>query len=178
MAEPRVPGSEPDDHLELPCGKTLDPHEIDLGMREYACSCGETHAVVTDVHPPSRFFPESFVVVLQELVETDDEFDEFGTPHLLGVTMEEFPEAVVTHDASDDGAVGYSMLWVTDFDARRLHEIVVELVVELMEHAISHAEDDAAITEFEEQMLEFDVSEFVEQYRRQREFESEHDRAL
>ncbi|TYL38109.1 hypothetical protein CV102_12945 [Natronococcus pandeyae] len=178
MAEPRVPGSGGDDQLELPCGETLDPHEIDLGMREYTCSCGESHAVVTDVHPPSRFFPESFVVVLQELVETDDEFDEFGTPHLLGVVMEEFPEAVVTHDASDDGAVGYSMLWVTDFDSRRLHEIVVELVVELMEHAISHAEDDTAISEFESQMLEFDVSEFVEQYRRQREFESEHDRAL
>ncbi|AGB37860.1 DUF5815 family protein [Natronococcus occultus] len=178
MAEPRVPGPDPDDRLELPCGNSLDPHEIDLGMREYTCSCDETHAVVTDVHPPSRFFPESFVVVLQELIETDDEFEEFGTPHLLGVVMEEFPEDVATHDASDDGAVGYSMLWVTDFDARRLHEIVVELVVELMEHAISHAEDDTAVSEFERQMLEFDVGEFVEQYRRQREFESEHDRAL
>jgi hypothetical protein len=178
MATPRVPGSGGDDSLELPCGESLDPHRIDLGMREYACDCGESHAVVTDVHPPSRFFPESFVVVLQELIETDDEFEEFGTPHLLGVVMEEFPETVVVHDASDDGAVGYSMLWITDFDSRRLHEIVVELVVELMEHAISHAEDDAAVTEFESQMLEFDVSEFVEEYRQLRDFESAHDRAL
>jgi hypothetical protein len=67
---------------------------------------------------------------------------------------------------------------VTEFDARRLHEIVVELVVELMEHAVSHAEDESAVAEFEEQMLEFDVAEFVDAYREQREFESEHDTAL
>lgn len=178
MAEPRVPGPTDDTHLELPCGESLDPHQIDLGMREYTCSCGETHAVVTDVHPPSRFFPESFVTVLQELVETDDEFEEFGTPHLLGVVMEEFPEAVGTYDGSDDGAVGYSMVWVTDFDARRLHEIIVELVVELMEHAISHADDDAAISTFESQMLEFDVGAFVDEYRQHRDLESEHDRPV
>ncbi len=177
MAEPRVPGPR-DDHFELPCGYHLDPHTVDLGMREYSCDCGETHAVVTDVHPPSRFFPESLVDVLRETIDTDDEFDQFGTPHLLGVVMEEFPEAVAVHDAAEDGAVGYTLLWATDFDARRLHEIVVELVVELMQHAISHAEDDASVTDFESQMLEFDVSEFVEQYRRQRNFESEHDRAL
>ncbi|NUB89598.1 hypothetical protein HT576_00930 [Haloterrigena sp. SYSU A121-1] len=178
MAEPRVPGSGGDRHLELPCGNSIDPHEIDLGMREYSCPCGASHAVVTDVHPPSRFFPESLVAVLRETIEPADEFEEFGTPHLLGVVMEEFPEKVRTYDASDDGAVGYAMLWVTDFDSRRLHEIVVELVVELMEHAVSHADDAAAISEFETQMLEFDVEEFVDQYRRQREFESEHDRAL
>ncbi|WP_247002471.1 DUF5815 family protein [Halosolutus gelatinilyticus] len=177
MAEPRVPGPR-DDHLELPCGETLDPHEIDLGMREYACTCGRRHAVVTDVHPPSRFFPESLVAVLQETIEPADEFEEFGTPHLLGVVMEEFPEKVAVHDASDDGAVGYAMLWVTDFDSRRLHEIIVELVVELMEHAISHADDDAAIADFESQMLEFDVSAFVDEYRRQRDFESEYDRPI
>jgi hypothetical protein len=34
------------------------------------------------------------------------------------------------------------------------------------------------MAEFEEQMLEFDVSEFVEQYRAQRDFESEHDTAI
>ncbi len=70
------------------------------------------------------------------------------------------------------------MLWVTDFDSRRLHEIIVELVVELMEHAISHAEDDSAISEFETQMLEFDIGEFVDQYRAQRNFESEHDQPM
>ncbi len=178
MADPRDPGSDSGDRLALPCGERVDPHEIDLGMREYACPCGDAHAVVTDVHPPSRFFPESLVAVLQETIDTDDEFEEFGTPHLLGVVLEEFPEEVVVHDASDDGAVGYTLLWVTDFDARRLHEVVVELVVELMEHAISHAENDDAVTEFESQMLEFDVAEFVDQYRRQREFESEHDQPL
>ncbi|RQG99740.1 DUF5815 family protein [Natrarchaeobius oligotrophus] len=178
MVEPRVPGSGGDRRLELPCGEAIDPRDVDLGMREYTCSCGARHAVVTDVHPPSRFFPESLVAVLQESIEPADEFDRFGTPHLMGVVLEEFPEKVVVHDASDDGAVGYAMLWVTDVDARRLHEIVVELVVELMEHAISHADDDAAIAQFESQMLEFDVSEFVDQYRNQREFENEHDRAL
>ncbi|WP_049922880.1 DUF5815 family protein [Halopiger djelfimassiliensis] len=178
MAAPRVPGSGDERRLELPCGETLDPHEIDLGMREYTCACGTRHAVVTDVHPPSRFFPESLVAVLRETIDTDDEFEEFGTPHLMGVVLEEFPDRVVAFDASDDGAVGYTLVWVTDFDARRLHEIVVELVVELMEHAISHADDDDAVSEFETQMLEFDVSEFVEQYRRQRDFESEHDRPV
>ncbi|RQG90362.1 hypothetical protein EA462_08155 [Natrarchaeobius halalkaliphilus] len=178
MVEPRVPGSGTDRRLELPCGETIDPHEIDLGMREYTCSCGTAHAVVTDVHPPSRFFPESLVSVLRETIETADEFDQFGTPHLMGVVLEEFPDRTAVHDASGDGAVGYSMVWISDFDARRLHEIVVELVVELMEHAISHAEDDHSRTQFESQMLEFDVSEFVDQYRAQREFETEHDRAL
>ncbi|AGB30535.1 hypothetical protein C488_07242 [Natrinema pellirubrum DSM 15624] len=178
MAGPGAAGADGGDRLELPCGTHLDPHEIDLGMREYDCPCGDSHAVVTDVHPPSRFVPESLVTVLRETIDTDDEFEEFGTPHLLGVVLEEFPEAVVVHDASDDGAVGYTLVWVTDFDARRLHEVVVELVVELMEHAISHADDDAAVSEFESQMLEFDVEAFVEQYRREREFESEHDRAL
>jgi len=47
-----------------------------------------------------------------------------------------------------------------------------------MEHAMSHAGDDDAMAEFEEQMLQFDVSEFVETYRRERDFESEHDRAV
>lgn len=65
-----------------------------------------------------------------------------------------------------------------DDDTGRLHEIIVELVVELMEHAISHAEDDGAISEFETQMLEFDIGEFVEQYRAQRNFESEHDQPM
>jgi len=52
------------------------------------------------------------------------------------------------------------------------------LLVELMEHAISHADSTEAMSAFEEQMLEFDVSEFVEQYRDEREFETEHDQAI
>ncbi|WP_255168711.1 DUF5815 family protein [Natrononativus amylolyticus] len=177
MAEPRVPGGE-DTTLELPCGIRVDPRDVDLGMREYSCSCGDTHAVVMDLHPPSRFVPESLVDVLRETVETDDDFDEFGTPHLMGIVLEEFPEQVAVYDASEEGGVGYTLLWMTDFDSRRLHEIIVELIVELMEHAVSHADDEATMTEFEQQMLEFDVSEFVEEYRRMRDFESEHDRAV
>ena len=177
MPEPRVPGGASDE-LSLPCGESVDPRALDLGVREYDCDCGAAHAVVMDVHPPSRFVPESLVEMLRETIETDDEFEEFGTPHVMGVVMEEFPEQIESADKSDDGNVGYGLLWVTDFDSRRLHEIVVELLVELMDHAISHADSDAAASEFEEQMLEFDVAEFVEQYRAQRDFESEHDAAL
>ncbi|WP_435333774.1 DUF5815 family protein [Haloarchaeobius sp. TZWWS8] len=176
MTEPRVPGGSGTE-LSLPDGPTVDVGRIDLGMREYV-EDGEHYAVVMDVHPPSRFFPESLVAVLQETVEPADEFDEFGTPHLMGMVMEEFPQKVASADVSDDGTIGCSMVWLTEFDDRRLHEIIVELVVELMEHAISHAEDDSSVSEFERQMLEFDVSEFVEQYREQRDFTSEHDRAL
>ena len=173
METPRVPGES--DALSLPCGRSVRPTEIDLGMREYACSCGDAHAVVTDVHPPSRFFPESVVETLRGVVDTDDEFGEFGTPHLMGIVMEEFPEEVVAEDVSEDGEVGYAVLWVTDFDSRRLHEIVVELVVELMEHAMSHADDTNASADFEEQMLSFDVEAFVDEYRDERDFEDEYD---
>ena len=173
MTGPRVPGDDPDDpRIELPCGERLDPRSVDLGMRAHRCRCGERHAVVLDVHPPSRFVPESLVEVLQELIETDDAFDAFGTPHLLGLVIEEFPEAVAVHDASDDGTVGYALLWVTDFDDRRLHAIVVELLVELMDHAVSHA-DDETVAAFESQLVEFDVEAFVDEYRRVRDFDGE-----
>ncbi|WP_254863741.1 DUF5815 family protein [Halovivax gelatinilyticus] len=179
MTEPRIPGEGAGpERLELPCGESLDPRSIDLGMREYRCSCGEAHAVVQDVHPPSRFFPESFVEVLRELIETADDFETFGTPHVLGIVLEEFPEAVVVHNAEGDGTVGYALLWVCDFDSRRLHEIVVELVVELMDHAVSHAEDESAISEFESQLERFDVEAFVEEYRRVRDVDSPHDRPV
>jgi hypothetical protein len=62
---------------------------------------------------------------------------------------------------------------VTGFDSRRLHEVVVELVVELMEHAVSHSDDESAVASFEQYMLEFDVSAFVEQYRAERDLERE-----
>ncbi len=168
MPEPRVPGGRGDE-LELPCGRTKYVHDFDLGMREFDCSCGESHAVVMDVHPPDRFLPEFLVEVLQEAIETTSaEMPEFGTPHLLGIVLEEFPNKVVSNDASNDQDVGFSMLWVSDFDSQRLHEIIVELVIELMEHAVSHGEDENALTQFEQQMLEFDVSEFVSEYRAQR----------
>jgi len=172
MAEPRVPGGS--DALELPCGETVGVGEFDLGMREFECPCGDTHAVVMDVHPPDRFLPEFLVEALQEAVETtSEEMPEFGTPHVMGIVLEEFPEDVTSRDASDDGDVGYALLWVTAFDSRRLHEVVVELVIELMEHAVSHADDESALTEFERQMHEFDVGEFVERYRAERDFEAD-----
>ncbi len=173
MTTPRVPG---DEAISLPCGESVSLAALDMGMREYACSCGERHAVVMDVHPPSRFVPESIVEVLRETVETADDLGEFGTIHIMGIVLEEFPERVVAEDVSENGQVGYSMLWLTDFDSRRLHEIVVELLVELMEHAISHSEDSGATTEFERQMLDFDIEAFVSEYRAQRDFESEFDR--
>ena len=172
MPTPRVPGD--DDRLELPCGETVRPVDLDMGLRELGCACGERHALVVDAHPISRFVPESIVEVLSETVETDDEFPEFGTPHVMGMVLEEFPEDVAVADVADDGRVGYALLWVFAFDARRLHEVVVELLVEMMEHAASHG-DSATAERFEEQMHEFDVTAFVEQYRRERSFDSEFD---
>jgi len=172
MAEPRVPGD--DGTLELPCGESVHAHDLDMGLREIRCGCGATHAVVVDVHPPSRFVPEEIVAALRETVETDDAFPEFGTPHLMGMVLEEFPDRVAVADVADDGTVGYAMVWVTDFDSRRLHEVVVELLVELMDHAASHGDDDTA-AQFEREMREFDVEAFVEQYRDAREFESDTD---
>ncbi len=173
MVQPRVPGGD-EDALELPCGESVRLGALDLGMREYHCDCGATHAVVMDVHPPERFLPEFLVDVLREAIETtSEEMPEFDTPHLLGIVLEEFPEGVVAHDASENADVGYAMVWVADFDARRLHEVIVELVVELMEHAVSHANDEAALTAFEEEMAAFDVTEFVERYRAERDLEAE-----
>lgn len=164
--------------LELPCGARKRVRELDMGVRDFACECGHTHGVVMDMHPLSRFVPEFLVEVLRETVETTDEFEQFSTAHAMGSVMEEYPERVVAADVAEDGTVGYALVWVTDFDSRRLHEVVVELVVELMEHAISHAEDDAKVSEFEAQMHSFDVETFVEQYRNERELESEHDTAI
>jgi hypothetical protein len=175
MTEPRVPGTEEDDDwVDLPCGERAHVKDFDLGMREYACSCGDAHAVVMDMHPPSRFFPESIVEVLTEIVEPadSDEFEEFGTPHMMGAVMEQLPEEVVAVDAANDGSVGYALLWVTDMDARELHDDLVELMVELMDHAVSHA-DDAAAAQFEEQMADFDVAAFVDAYRGAREWDDE-----
>jgi hypothetical protein len=173
MPEPRVPGGR-GEVLDLPCGERVAVRDLDLGMREFACDCGERHAVVMDVHPPERFLPEFLVDVLREAVETtSEEMPEFDTPHLLGIVLEEFPEAVVSADVSDDGEVGAGIVWVADFDSRRLHEVIVELVVELMEHAVSHADDGAAVSEFERQMLEFDVPAFVEEYRAERDLGEE-----
>ncbi|MDX1747341.1 MAG: DUF5815 family protein, partial [Halobacteriales archaeon] len=93
--------------------------------------------------------------------------------HLMGMVLEEMPADIGVVDASEDGNVGWTMAWVAQPDARRLHEIIVELVVELMDHALSHAEDATAVEEFEAWMHEFDVPTFVEQYRTDRETHAE-----
>jgi len=175
MPEPRIPGSGSGDEVALPCGETVDVSGFTMGTREFDCECGESHAVVMDVHPPSRFLPESLVEVLREAVDADDAFEEFGTPHLVGMVIEEYPDDVRSIDRSDDGSVGFGLVWIATFDARRFHEIVVELVVAMMDHAVSHADDESAVSEFERRMREFDVGEFVDQYREQRGFESEFD---
>lgn len=177
MPDPRVPGSAGDSTVELPCGETIEVGDLNLGMREYQCACGETHGVVMDPHPLSRFLPESAVATLGEAISVapDDEFEEFGMPHMMGIVMDDYPEDVVAHDASRDGTVGFALVWITDFDSQELHRIVVELMVEIMEHAVSHAEDESAMAAFEEELLAFDVEEFVEEYRALRDFEDEFD---
>jgi len=176
MPEPRVPG-QPDEILDLPCGEQIHAHDLDLGVREFACDCGEDHAVVMDVHPLGRFVPEFLTETLRETIRTDDEFDQFTTAHALAMVREEYPEEVATADLPGDGDVGYGLVWVASFDARELHEIIVELLVEMMEHAISHA-DGSSAEEFERKLDAFDVEEFVDEYRKKREFEDEHDTAI
>lgn len=180
MSEPGVPNPEEDGGreeggVELPCGERIERGDLDLGMREFGCACGETHAVVMDMHPLGRFFPEDVVDVLREAVEPSekDEFDEFSTVHLMGAVREEFPEDVVAVDASANGDVGYAAAWVADFDARTLHEYAVELMVELMEHAVSHGTEASAQSEFEAQMVEFDAAAFVEEYRAERDWDAD-----
>ncbi len=157
----------------LPCGEQVRVPELDMGMREYECSCGNRHGVVMDVHPPERFLPEFLVEVLQEFVEPADDMPSFGTTHLMGLVLEEFPDEIVVKDTSGDGTVGYAMVWITSFDSEELHRVVVELVLELMNHAVSHAEDTAAVSEFEAQLNEFDIDEFVRQYREERGFSAD-----
>jgi hypothetical protein len=177
MPDPRVPGSA-DDSLDLPCGETLHPHTLDLGMREISCACGQTHAVVMDVHPLGRFVPEFLVETLRSTITTDDDFEEFRMAHALAMVREEYPDEVAVADCSGDGEVGYGLVWGTEFDSRKLHRTVVELIVELMEHAISHVEDDPAVEEFEAQLAEFDPETFVDVYRRERNFDDEYDTAV
>ncbi len=163
--------------IELPCGETVPVSEIDLGRRKLECDCGTRHAVVLDVHPPTRFIPDTLVETLRAVIETEDEFETFGTAHLMGLVLEEFPESVVTYDATERDDRGYALAWITEFSPRRLHEIVVELLVELMDHAMSHA-DEEATTVFQESLAEFDVETFVTEYRRQREFTTPSDRPV
>lgn len=177
MPEPRIPGSV-DEEITLPCDRTVAVDTFDMGMREFVCTCGDTHAVVMDVHPLGRWIPESIVGILTDVIEPSDEYDQFGTIHTMGIVLEEFPEAVSVADVSENPSVGWALLWVTEFDARRLHEIIVELLVELMDHAIGHADDPDIHSSFEEQLASFDVEAFVDAYRDAREFDGPADRAV
>lgn len=174
MAEPRVPGGT-DESIELPCGEMVHTHDLDLGMRELSCACGEDHAVVMDIHPLGRFVPEFLVETLRSTIATDDEFEEFSTAHALAMVREEYPDDVAVADCSGDGEVGYGLVWVSSFDSLELHRTVVELLVELMEHAISHVEAGPTVEEFEDQLEEFDRDAFVDAYRRERGFDDEYD---
>jgi len=176
MPLPSVPG-ESDDELVLSCGAEIDPYDLDMGMREYECDCGETHAVVMDVHPLGRFIPEFLVETLRETITTDDDFEEFSMPHAIAMIREEYPDEIAAADLSGDGHVGYGLVWMTDFDSRELHETVVAEVVDLMEHAISHADDGPTVQEFEQQLEAFELETFVDAYRAERDFESEYDTA-
>jgi len=160
--------------MRLPCG-TMVPHRVfDLGMREYTCRCGAAHAVVMDVHPPDRFLPPFLVEILEETIEpTSEAMPTFGTPHLMGLVIEEFPEAVTTADVSEDGQIGAGIIWVTSFAARRLHVIIIELIVEVMDHAVSHSDDPDLVASFEAELAAFDVNEFVDIYRKERELTAE-----
>lgn len=177
MGTPHAPGS-PRGALELPCGLEVQLDEFDMGMREYQCACGERHAVVMDVHPLGRWIPESIVDILATVIEPRDDHETFDTIHLMGIVLEEFPDKVTVQDASEDPSVGWALLWVTSFDTRRLHHVIVELLVELMDHAIGHSEDEDVQTTFQGQLTEFDVEAFVEEYRSVRDFESERDRPV
>lgn len=171
MGDPHVPGAT-GESVELPCGREVTVDEFDMGMREYACTCGDAHAVVMDVHPLGRWIPESIVAVLESIVEPADEYDTFGTIHVMGMVLEEFPEAVVVRETGEDHSVGWALLWVAAFDARRLHELVVELLVELMDHAVGHSDDPAIQREFADRLDAFEVTEFVDTYRENRDFEA------
>jgi hypothetical protein len=161
------------DRLDLPGGGTLPVADLDLGMRSVTVD-GTTYAVVMDVHPPSRFLPEELVETLEAVVEPTDG-SAFGIQHLMGLVVEEYPDRVAWADASDDGRVGFGAVWVSNLTPRELHRVVVELVVELMEHAVTHADDDAVAAEFEDQLRRFDVETFVDRYREERDFEDEFD---
>ena len=177
MSEPRIPGANGSD-LELPCGHSVDPDALDLGMRAYRCDCGDHHAVVMDVHPLSRWIPESVEAVFTETIETADDHQAFSTIHLMGLVLEEYPESVVAADMTEHDALGCAMLWITTFDARRLHIIIIELLVELMEHAMSHAADTETQATFEADLFAFDVDAFVDAYRTERDFHGPSDQPV
>ena len=51
--------------------------------------------------------------------------------------------------------------------------IIIELIIEVMDHAVSHSDDTGLIAGFEADMAEFDVAEFVDTYREERELSAD-----
>ena len=176
MTTPQIPSD--DDSITLSCDRTVSREHFDMGMREFDCSCGNTHAVVMDVHPLSRWIPESVSEIFRDTIEPSDEFVEFGTIHLMGIVLEEYPEAITVVNATDDPTVGFAVLWISDFDARELHRIIIELLVTLMDHAVGHSDNPTIQSTFDEGLQEFDVEAFVDQYRGDRDWSDERDRPL
>lgn len=129
-------------------------------------------------HPPTRFLPKALIETLRATTETADSFEEFGMAHLIGLLIETEPELVTTIDASEHGNVGFALAWITTVDARTLHERIVARVLDVMEHAMEHADDDKAQTEFEAERKQFDIETFVTEYRQQREFKGPSDTAV
>lgn len=177
MSDQQIP-HENSETLSCPNGTTVRLDQFDMGMREYSCPCGSTHAVVMDVHPLARWIPEAVERIFTETVEPTDEYETFSTIHVMGIVLEEYPEETVVYDASEDPSVGFALLWLTAMDANALHRVIVELLVELMDHAVSHSEDPSIAERFEQSLNSFDIDVFVDAYRDQRDFVDEFDRPV
>lgn len=174
MTQPGVPSLPNDSTVELPCGETVSTDDLDLGMREYECECGSSHAVVLDPHPPTRFLPETVTDVLVNTLQIDGrEENRFDTNALMGLVQDRHSDRIVTLDAAEDGTIGFALAWIADFDSYTLHEIVVETVLELMSRAVDDGGNESARKAFTEHRADLDVEAFVSQYREVRNFDAE-----
>ena len=66
-------------------------------------------------------------------------------------------------EAEEEQEGGVALRWVSDLEAGEIKEVIVELVDELMEQGIRNGEEGSALNEFEGQMNDFEVTEFVEE---------------
>jgi len=177
MSVPGVP-TDDDPELELPCGETVDVREFDLNTSEIDCECGEAHGVVYDTDPLTRFIPEQMAHTLEETVKPRETDHTFGTLHAMGMLADEVPQTVASTDASEMGEVGFNYVWVSDFTAREVHVLLVQLLVDLMDHAVDQVGDDSIKSAFAERLDGLDVEEFVDEYRTQRSFDGPDDTAV
>ncbi|MFB6162907.1 MAG: DUF5815 family protein [Halococcoides sp.] len=174
MPVPGVP-TDDDPELELPCGETVDAREFDLNTSEIDCECGEAHGVVLDTDPLTRFVPDQMARILEETVKPRETDHTFGTLHAMGMLADEVPQTVASADVSENGDLGFNYVWVSDFTAREVHVLLVQLLVDLMDHAVDEVGDDSIKSQFTEQLEGLDVEEFVDQYRTERSFEGPED---